>query len=170
MVAPISPAQRRFLVVEQGIGAAIFNFILNGLIAWLVFRGHASVPLWGDQSIAGDTIATAFLLPLITAIVVTPLARRQLGSGKLEALGWTRTSHPKLRLLPRGTVPRGVVLGAACVVTVAPVTIAILWALGVEAMSLPRFLLFKASFAALLAVPVTPILALWAITPAITRR
>ena len=41
---PMSSAQRRYLR-EQGIGSAIFNFVLNGIIAWLVFRGQATVRL-----------------------------------------------------------------------------------------------------------------------------
>ena len=71
----MSPAQRRYLVVEQGVGAAVFNFVLNAVIAWLMFRRQDVVPLWGQQSIAGDTIGTSLLLPLITCLVVTRLAR-----------------------------------------------------------------------------------------------
>jgi hypothetical protein len=54
----MSPEHRRFLVLEQGIGSALFNFVLNGAIAWLLFRSFERVPLWGQQSIAGDTIGT----------------------------------------------------------------------------------------------------------------
>jgi hypothetical protein len=169
-IGRMSSAQRQYLLVEQGVGAAIFNFIVNGAIAWLVFRAHPVVPLWGEQSIAGDTIATCFLLSLITALIVTALARGRLGSGKLDPLGWTASTHPRLRLVPRGTITRGLVLGVASMLTVAPLTIAVLWALGVQAMSLRTFVLFKATFAALLAAIVTPLIALWAITPATTCR
>ena len=169
-IGRMTPAQRQYLLVEQGIGAAIFNFVLNGAIAWLVFRAQPVVPLWGQQSIAGDTVATCFMLPLITALIVTALARGRLGSGKLDPLAWTASTHPRLRLVPRGTVTRGIVVGVACMLTVAPLTIAVLWALGIHAMSLRTFVLFKAAWSALLAAIVTPLIALWAITPATTRR
>src|SRR5207249_9746637 len=35
----VSQAQRRYLLLEQGVGAAGFNFLLNAAIAWLMFRG-----------------------------------------------------------------------------------------------------------------------------------
>ena len=68
----MSPGHLRFLLLEQGIGSAVVNFLLNGAIAWLVFRGVAQVPLWGQQSIAGDTIGTCFFLPFLTTLIVTP--------------------------------------------------------------------------------------------------
>src|SRR5262249_35640990 len=116
----MSPAHRRYLLLEQGIGAGVVNFLINALIARLSFRGQARVPLWGQQSIAGDTIATCLLLPLITCLIVTAVARRQMRSGRLAALGWTPVSHPPLGWLPRGTFVRGLAFGIVCVLVVAP--------------------------------------------------
>jgi hypothetical protein len=159
----MSPAQRRYLVLEQGVGAAVFNFVLNGLIAWLMFRTQAEVPLWGQQSIAGDTIGTSLLLPLITCLIVTRLARGHVRSGKVAALGWTRATHPRLGWLPSGTTARAFALGLAGMVALAPVTIVVLTFLHVAHLGLWRFILFKASFAAAAALIVTPLVALWAI-------
>src|SRR5215510_9258235 len=61
----MSSAHRRYLLLEHGLGAAATNFIINAVIAWLTFRGVARVPLWGYQSIAGDTIGTSLLLALL---------------------------------------------------------------------------------------------------------
>ena len=97
----MSPAHRRYLLVEQGIGAAVFNFALNAGIAWLLFRSQDVVPLWGDRSIAGDTIATSMILPFLTTLIVTPTARRQLRAGRFASLGWTRETHPTLGWLPQ---------------------------------------------------------------------
>ena len=63
----LSAEQWRFLLLEQGIGAAVFNFLVNGGLAWLIVRGATKVVMWGPESIAGDTIGTAFVLPLLTA-------------------------------------------------------------------------------------------------------
>ena len=48
--APTSGAHRRFLVVDQGLTPAIFNFFLNGGIAWLIVRSAKEVPIWGEPS------------------------------------------------------------------------------------------------------------------------
>jgi hypothetical protein len=154
---------RRYLVAEQGVGGAVFNFVLNGVIAWGFFRGLDRVPLWGDLSIAGDTIVTGILLPFLTCLVVTWIEGAKLRSGKLRPLGWTRAEHPILRWLPRRTLVRGLVLALVCTATLTPATIVALGALGVDGMSLGRFLLFKATWAGAVAALVVPLTAAWAI-------
>src|SRR5215831_8006335 len=124
--AGMSPAHRRYLLVEQGIGAAIFNFALNAGIAWLLFRSRDVVPLWGDRSIAGDTIATSMILPFLTTLIVTPTARRQIRAGRIAALGWTRVTHPTLGWLPRGTFARAFVLALVFAVLLSPITLLVL--------------------------------------------
>ena len=162
----MSPAHRRYLLIEQGIGAAVFNFALNALIAWLLFRSQNVVPLWGDRSIAGDTIATSMILPFLTTLIVTPTARRQMRAGRFASLGWTRATHPRLGWLPRGTFARAFVLGVVCAVVLSPMTLFVLGLLHVADLGLGRFVLFKAAFAAMEALLVTPVVSLWAIAEA----
>src|SRR5207249_1040211 len=107
----MSPSHRRYLVLEQGVGAAIVNFVLNAAIAALLFYSQATIPLWGTQSIAGDTIGTTFFLPFLTCLIVTRVARGQMRGGRPIGLGWTRTSHPVLGWLPIGTLRRGLAFG-----------------------------------------------------------
>jgi len=159
----MSSAHVRYLFVEQLIGSAVVNLFLNALIAWAVFGRLGVVPLWGEQSIAGDVLGTAFLLPFLTCLIVTPMARRQVAYRGIGGLGWSRTSHPWLRVLPARTVWRGMVVGVACALTVAPFLLGTLDVVGVQSMSVRVFVLFKALMAALLAAGVTPIIALWAI-------
>jgi len=151
----------RFLLLEQGVGAAVFNFFLNGAIAWLLFRQLTHVPLWGQQSIAGDTLGTCFFLPFFTTLIVTPLVRRRMRGDELATLGWTRETHPPLGWLPRGTARRGIVLGLLCVLVVGTVSV---WALSRHVVELAfwPFIGFKATFAAGLALLVTPVISLWA--------
>ena len=85
-IARLSSEHRRFLIVDQVIGAGIINFILNAGIAWAIARALARVPLWGNPSIANDTVATAFLLPFITCVIVTPLIRKKIVAGGLQPL------------------------------------------------------------------------------------
>jgi hypothetical protein len=122
-----------------------------------------TVPLWGPQSIAGDTVGTTFLLPLLTTLIVTPLARGALRAGRFEPLVWTRDVPALLRCLPSGTFGRGCVLGLLCTAIFAPLAIGALAACGVSEQTLLGFVVFKALFAGGLAALVTPAIALLAI-------
>src|SRR5262245_22662591 len=150
----------RFLVLEQGIGSAVFNFLLNGAIAWLLFRHLEQVPLWGQQSIAGDTMATCFFLPFLTTLIVTPLARGRVRAGSLSGLPWSRETHPPLGWLPHGTLKRGLVLGLITTLLIGPLTVVLLQWANVHELSFWKFVWFKAVFAALLALIVTPIISI----------
>jgi len=159
----MSDEHRRYLLLEQGLGSAVFNFFLNAAIAAALFYRLDVVPLWGQMSIAGDTIGTTIILPLLTCLVVTRLANHRVASGGLPALGWTRTSHPVLGWLPRATFPRALAFAAGGLVLLAPISLWALMALDHGGMRYWPFVLFKASFAAVAAAVVTPIVALWAI-------
>ncbi|SRR5579875_515503 len=159
----LTPEQRRFLLLDNGIGPFFANLVINGTIAWLLFRNAARVPLWGHSSIAGDTIATSFLLPAITCLIVTPIARGRVRSGRLPAAidaarGW----------IPRNMCWRAVLIGLVCLLALAPLTISILVALGIGRLTPWQFVYFKATFAAVEGGLVTPFLALWAIAEAPT--
>lgn len=156
----MSPAHKRFLLLEEGVGSVVVNLLLNGVIAFLMFRGAASVPLWGQQSIAGDTIGTTFFLPLFTCLIVTPLARKQVRSGRLAPLDGTPLG---LAWLPARAFWRGAVLGVISAALVAPPAIILLSRLGVTEQSFWGFVAFKAVFAAALGAVMTPLIALWAI-------
>ena len=144
-------------------GRQLFNFLLNGAIAFLVFRSLERVPLWGQQSIVGDTIGTCFFLPFFTALIVTPLVRKRVLAGSVAGLAWTRETHPPLGWLPSRTGIRGLVLGVVSALLVGPLSIWLLSRHGVTELAFWPFVGFKASFAAALALVITPIIALWAI-------
>ena len=156
-------AHRRYLVLEQGLGAVLVNFALNFAIAWAAFRGMAAVPMWGSQSIAGDTIATSFLLPFLTCLIVTPLAQREVGRGRLPAFERDRADVALLARLPRSTLRRAAVLGLVATLLFAPIAIAVFHAAGLDGSDARTFMWVKAAYAALLAGIVTPPIALGAL-------
>src|SRR5690348_3584562 len=53
-IAGLNPEQRRFLLLDNGAGPFAANLLINGAIAWLMFRHASHVPMWGQNSIAGD--------------------------------------------------------------------------------------------------------------------
>ncbi len=158
----MSEAHRRFFLVEQGAIPFAFNFVLNGAIAWALFRNASEVPMLGESSVVVDTLATSFLLPLLTCLIVTPMLAKQVASGKVAPLVVT-PSGVAARLLSGGALLRGVVLGAAGVALAGVVVLALLQ-FSPASWEKTSFLWFKASYAAALAALVSPAIAWLAIS------
>ena len=153
----MSSRHRRYLLLDQGIGAGVLNLLLNAGIAWLLFRGMVTIPLWGAQSIAGDTIGTAFVLPFLSTLIASAVVRGQVRAGYVAGLSLPGESL--LQRLPVGLARRGMVFGLAGLVAAGLPTAAALGAVGVAEMAFGEFVAFKAAFAAVLAAMVTPIIA-----------
>ena len=161
----LSTAHRRLLILDNGVGSAVFNFVLNGVIAWLLFRTATSVPMWGESSVGVDTLITAFLLPFFTCLIVSRVVERRVTQGHVPPLapaelpqaGWPR----------RSTLARSLFLGAAGVLLAAVPVVAALSFSGFSGFAgLWPFVGFKATFAALLAAVVTPLIGWWALVRA----
>ena len=159
----MTPQFRRYLLTEHVIGAAIVNFLLNALIAWLSFRHLDRVPLWGEQSIGADLIGTTIILPLLTCLIVTRIVGVHLRHGRVSASDVPGDLRPVLAKLPDRIFVRGLALGVLTTVVAAPVILLFLYVAGVDDMALRPFLLFKASYAAVLAMMVQPIVAMRAV-------
>ena len=149
---------KKFLAVQLIISVFI-NLTLNAGIAILLFRGINPVPLWGNPGIALDTLATAFLLPWLTVLIVAPFARAEMRKGTIERfrkeLGRVRSSY--LRYMPVGIVAQSMTIGIGITVIAAPVLVGILYAVGVSEMSYHAFIAYKTVFATILTFPVSPI-------------
>ena len=160
----LSDRHRRFLLIEQGAIPTVFNFVLNGAIAWALFGSVAAVPLWGESSVGVDLLVTAFLLPFLTCLIVSTLVARQVRSGKVPPLPSGQLPHSLW--FQRPAWMRGLFLGAAGVLFGA---LPLVWALSLgQAQPLPAasFVAFKAAWSALLALMVTPVVGWWALANA----
>jgi hypothetical protein len=160
----LSREHRRFLLLDQSVGPMVINFLLNGAIAWVVFRSAQSVPLWGQTSIAADTLATAFILPVMTSLIVSRLVRWQVRSGQLSPLPASQALSSMWGR--RSSLHRGAVLGAVAVVLAAAPVVVLFAAIGPAELERWRFIWFKAGFAAALGALVTPLIAWWALAHA----
>jgi len=150
----------RFLIVDELVGSMIVNFPLNAAIAWFMFRSADSVPLWGWSSIAADTVVTAFMLPLLTALFATRVARTRVVSGRLPSL----PRPASFTWLPQWSLQRGAIVGAASVALVASPCVVGFVLLGLPRLSTWTFIGFKAIFATVLGAAVTPLLGWWALS------
>ena len=155
----LSEKHRSWLIREQVIAPAVINFALNAGIAWLLFRGRGIVPLWGEGGVAQDAIATLFLLPFLTCLIVTPLVRRAVGAGKVPPLDAAIGLPRSIERLPRALLARAAALGLGGIVAGAPLVLgAVVLAGGALA---PATLVFsKGVYTAALAALVGPMIAL----------
>jgi hypothetical protein len=161
----LSAEHRRLLVIDNGVGSAVFNFLLNGAIAWGLFRTATAVPLWGQQSVAGDTLITGFLLPFFTCLIVSRMVERRVTEGHVPRLA--PAELPRAAWPRRSTLARSLFLGLAGVLLAAVPVVAALSLSGFSGFEgLWPFVGFKATFAALLAAVVTPLVGWWALVRA----
>lgn len=158
----LSDAQRKYIVNDHIIGSGVFNVSLNALFGWLSFRKHDPAPLRGDPSILNDAIATAVLLPLLICLIVTPLVRKRVRSGKLEPITGLAGSFDMLLWLPSGSFLRGSVLSLLCLAWLTPVYLGLLMVFGVTSLSAGSFVVVKGLYAGLAAALVAPVVALYA--------
>lgn len=149
---------RKYLVGQGLIGAGI-NFLLNGVIGWMLYRHLSYIPLYGDRSLAGDIVVTSLLLPVLVCLIATPLIRSEVRRGRLPAASWLRPGPSRAAHLPGNLLFRGMVVGVLSALLVSPVTIWALRTLGVEGLGFWTFVAFKAGFAAGLAAVITPMVA-----------
>lgn len=164
----LQPEHRKLLVIDQGAVAFVINVVLNGGIAWLLFRSASTIPIWGETSVGVDLVATAILLPILTCLIVSRIVGGEVRKGKLPPLpsdqipisGW---SH-------RSSFLRGVFLaGCAIVVFALPVVVALSIA-DAAAFGASAFIGYKAMWAGLMAGTLSPIVAWWALADASRRR
>jgi hypothetical protein len=160
---------RRYLFVERPIGAFVINFVLNGLIAWAICRDLPAVPLWGQPSVAGDTIATSFILPFLSVLIATPLVWRDVRGGKPppESL---RERPARPRWLPRPLMARAIVLGLVAMIVASPLALAPLVLAGVTRIAMPGFVWAKATYAAALGAVLAPTIAVAGLADAHAAR
>ncbi len=164
----MSEEQRRFIWF-QVIAAALFNLVLNGVIAWLMFHGAPPMPMWArGPSVGFDTVGTSFFLPLITCLVLTKVVRGQVAAGKAPALAASPTVA-LWRWLPHGTLARGAVIGLTCALSIGPATAVALQGAGFALMTGLQIVWFKALYGAALAALVTVPITHWALSPAPPR-
>lgn len=156
----LSDAQRHYFVKEQIIGPAIFNFVLALGLTWLTFRHHAEVPVYGDPSASADLVATLFLLPLLTCLIATRIARRHAETGKVEPPTFEPDDLRVLRFVPGPLLLRALALGALATLLFAPPTLLLLRLIGASSLPVLAFVIGKGLFAAALAAVVSPMIAI----------
>ena len=160
--AQLTAAHKRFLVRDALLIAAIANGVLNALFAWVFTLGEdeipqAKAPLVGGPSVLVDSIATCFVLPFLTTLVITTVIWNEMRAGHL-----TRIARPQgsIDRLPATRLRRATLVGLICLFVFGPIS-----ALGVLLfdygdISVGAFVLYKTIFGIVLGAIVTPLIAM----------
>ena len=160
----LSERHRHFLFIEQGLHALGINVVINGAIAWLILRGHDSIPLWGESSMGVDLLATGVLLPFAMCQIVSRVIAKQVRDGKLPPLPAEQiTTHG---LHHRSIMIRSLILTLFGFVCGAAPVVALLTLADAGPVPVTAFVLWKAVWAGLLAMVVSPPIAWWALSAA----
>lgn len=131
----------------------ISNMVFNGLIAWLLLKGGPNVGWGGSNSFVGDIIATAFILPFIVALIIIPLHKRKLASGKIDAMDFGPGSRLQnwVNRLPVSLLGNAAWFGLAGVCIAAPPPLLIFAMTGVESFTPVQYAMFKGVWAGIMA-------------------
>lgn len=137
------------------------NMGFNGVIAWLLLRGGDALQWGGEHSFVIDLFATAFILPLIVALIIIPLQRRKVRQQKMPAMTLNLTSPLQglVNRLPNSLFINSMLFGFAGALVFAPLALLVFWALGIEQVQPLNYAIFKGFWAGLMAaVLVVPML------------
>ena len=153
----LSSEQRSLVRRSFVLNPLMINFVVNGLLAWMVYGRTPAIPI---STLIVDTLLTCFLIPFLTCLVVVPVVWQLVRQGDLSAVSWSRADYWWLRWLPDGKWARALAAGLAVAVLGTLIIIGLLLLFGMESMAGSSFVWFKAAYAALLAALITPFLAL----------
>jgi hypothetical protein len=138
----------RTYLIFQIVSGEFSNFFVNAYFAYGM-RDLAVVPMFGDRSLASDTIATAFLLSSLTVICGAFFIGRDVRAGKV--------SEAAKRLPGSGlhTLWRAIIFGILTTLAFglpAILAFAVIWP---DGLSYVDFFILKVVYAMTIAVPVT---------------
>src|SRR6185436_8238539 len=133
----LTPAHRRFLIRDAIVIAAVAN---------------------AGPSVTVDTVATCFVLPFITTLVITTVIWKGIRDGHLTRLPLAPGSLAER--LPDTRLRRATGVGLLCLLVFGPISLALLLLFAYGDISPGEFVLFKAIFGIVLGALVTPFIAM----------
>ena len=132
---------------------------IAALLSWLLFRHAERVPVTGSQGVVVDTIASAFMIPFATCLILTRIVRRQVSRGRIAVLD----GGVLCAFMPRSILWRAILMAFVCVAAISPIIVVACTSLA-NSVSVQHFLLFKLGFAGAEGALITPLIAFVAIS------
>jgi len=161
----LTPAHRRFLWRDAVLIAAIANGALNALFAWMFTLGEdevpqAKAPLVGGPSVLVDTVATCFILPFLTTLVITTVIWGEMRKGHLTRI--PRAQSTLMDRLRHRRLRRATIIGLLCLFVFGPISAIGVLLFDYGDISVGEFVLYKTIFGIVLGAIVTPLIAMLA--------
>ena len=159
----LTPAHRRFLIRDALLIAAFVNAALSALIAWLFTFSEdeipvTEVPLVGGPSVLVDSVATCFVLPFLTTLVITTVIWGEMRKVHLTKV--PRSPGSFAQRLPKTRLRRATRIGLICLAILGPIAAAGVLLFDYGDISVGEFVLYKAIFGIVLGAAVTPWIAM----------
>ena len=148
---------RQQFIVSQQVVPALINGLINGAIAWAMHRHTLELGLWDRGAYAIDLLATGFLLPAISWLIILPLLQRQAAAGKAPMLAGV----PRPRLLhwmPSTRWGGTAMIGLMGMLLVGGGVVLALQLAGSPDFSGSGYAVFKTAFGALVTVVLQPVM------------
>lgn len=157
----------RFFLSQQLIPGLI-NAALNGGIAWAQHAQSPAVGLWDRGAYGTDLLATGFLLPAISWLILLPLLQHQRTQGKAPSLDGLR--RPRLLAwMPSSRWGGCLTIGLLGMVLLGGTAALAASLLGQPAFTGPDYAWLKAAYAAILTLTLQPTMVFAALRPAHTK-
>jgi hypothetical protein len=149
--------QRFYILGQNGVGAALFNALLNAGIGWGITAGLAEFPVWKAPGVAFDFVLTAFGITFGTCLVLPLSVTRDAARGRISLPEDLPNSLSALiARFPKRRLARGVLLGLVSVPVFALPALVGLLAFGGTAMGRIPFVELKALLSGIQGGLVTP--------------
>jgi hypothetical protein len=166
----ILPAHRNFIIINEVIIATVFNFFINSVIAWFLYRNVEQVPLWSLKGIAVDTIVTAFILTLLSYYYIA------LSVWFTMKMKWLPVieNDPKVGIISNmirlPIFVQGIIFAFSAALLIGFPVIVAFFVTGTKSMSYGSFFWYKAIFGAAVSLIVSPPIGLLSILDFSRRR
>ena len=166
----ILPIHRNFIIINQVIIATVFNFFINIGIAWLLYRQVEQIPLWGLKGIAMDTMATAFVLTLLSYYYITLSVWFTMKRKWLPIMENYPTVGIVSKFIRLPIVVQGIIFAFLASLLIGCPVILFLFLTNTQSMPYGSFFWYKAIFGAALSLIVSPPIGLLSILDFSRRR
>jgi hypothetical protein len=141
---PLPQAYRSYIERELLRGLA-FNLVLSLAFTMLLFPEGLAIAMFGKDGIAADLVPTAFMLTLMGGLAMTLMTRKRVRDGVIVPMPAEFSGRIE-RNLPRNVLVRNLTVALGVTLVTVPMSVLMLWILGVESMSYHAYLGFKAVY------------------------
>ena len=161
----VTAAHWRFILINQTLVSIFMNFLMNGVMAWLVFKGRDNIVLWGENNAYMDLVATTFFFTFFTCFLVSKASYRAIDSGKLARVESDFIAS-LLKAYPPKPLIGSLIMALMLALLVPPILVMSFYIFSNLVISHDAFILLKAFYGAGLALIATPLVCLIALAEA----